>query len=506
MTAQVLEPKGGMARPSNDEIPQEYRQDVLDMFDTWTAVKSRNDTLQKYYTGHVPVKNLGVAIPPSFEGLNVVSGWAAKAVQAHAMRSIFDGFVFAGEPDANLSRLVQQNRLRTLYYQAVKASLLYGVSFITVMAGKGNQPAAKVRVFSAQQAVALWDAAEDRIKCGLHIAGQDVNGQPTRYVAHFSDAVLTFDKVGAAWTCRIEGNPLGRPLMEPIVYDGDDRPFGHSMLTPELLGIIDKSMRDVLRMEVGAEFFTAPQRYVLGASEDLFAAGDDADVDEVTYVDSDGNEIDPPSQPVSNAAKLKAYYGALWAITRDENGDVPQVGEFSAPGASNFIEVFENDAQRFSGATNVPLAQLGVLSNNYTSSDALGAANDPLILQVETMNRANAESMENVARMMMCVSEGKTLKQLGSKAYEVQCYLKDPSKSTFAANADGWTKLAATDNTIIGTDVMYEGIGLPRATIDRLKVQKEQAARTAQMQGVSDALTALAVQNMASPNMEPTNG
>ena len=488
MTAQNLEPNEGTYRPDDECIPPWCFQDVRDMFDTWEHVKPRNAELRRYYTGKVGVKNLGIAIPSSFEKLNVTSGWPAKAIQAHAMRSVFDGFVFAGREDARLKKLVRENHMRSLYQQAVTSALTYGVAFVTVMAGNQGQPDAKVRVFSANQACALWDKDEDRIRCGIALVGADNNGNPTRYVAHFPQAVVEFWKIGETWQSREYENPYGEPLMACIVNDPDpERPFGHSVLTPELLGIVDKAMRDILRMEIGAEFFTAPQRYVLGASEDLFTTYD-GDTDEVTYVDADGNEIENPPVASDDAAKLKAYYGALWAITRDENGEIPTVGEFSAPGSSNLIEVFENDAQRFSGATNVPLAQLGVLSNNYTSSDALGAANDPLILEVETMNRRNAETMEDIARMMMCVADGIEPGKLGERGENVQCYLKDPSKTTFSAMADGWTKVAAQDSGIVGTDVWYEGMGLTRAAIDRLKSEKRAMETTQTLNAIADAI------------------
>ena len=473
-----------IARPTLDNVPVEYRDRIDDLFDTWSNVKTRNQTLRNYYEQHIKVKNLGISIPPQLEMVETVSGWCAKAVQTHAMRSIFDGYVFAGQSDTKLDGLVRANRLRSLYQQAVSASLVYGVSFLTVMAGQGNQPTAKVRLFSANQACATWDKDADRIGCGVVLADVDRSGNPIRYVVHMPDCVLTLTKVESPgsnqWTCAKENNPYGAPLMVPIIHDPDpDRPLGHSMLTPELLGIVDKAMRDVLRMEIGAEFFTAPQRYILGAADDLFAAPDGGG-DEETYYDQDGNEIDAPAATAqADAAKLKAYYGALWAITRDEDGELPQVGEFSAPGAANFTQVFENDAQRFSGATNVPLSQLGVLSNTYTSSDALGAANDPLILEVETMNRRNAEAMEDVARMMMCVSESTTVAKLGDKAWTVQAYMKDPSKSTFAANADAWVKIGSTDESIVGTDVWYEGVGFSQPTIQRIEANKQQTDATA---------------------------
>ena len=481
MTVQRLEPQGvDVMRPDIKTAPEAYRDRLNDLFDTWARVRSRNQRLRNYYTQHVHVKNLGISIPPQLERVETVSGWCHKAVQAHAMRSIFDGYVFAGETDGGLEHLVSANRLRSLYQQAVSSSLVYGVSFLSAMRGVGNQPAVKVRLFSANQACALWDKDADAIGCAVVLSNVDNDGNPSEFVAHFPDAVLTFRRSGSNWACAVEGNLTARPMVEPVIFDPDpDRPLGHSMLTPELTSIVDKAMRDVLRMEVGAEFFTAPQRYILGASEDLFSASTgDAEADEET-----------DTEPASDAAKLKAYYGALWAITRDESGELPQVGEFSAPGADNFTKVFENDAQRFSGATNVPLAQLGVLSNTYTSSDALGAANDPLILEVETMNRRNAETMESLARLMMAIRDETPVHELGEAAWEVQAYMRDPSKSTLAANADAWTKIVSADNSLVGTDVMYEGIGFNRPTISRIRAEQGKTNATAELGTIAELLS-----------------
>ncbi len=482
MTVVRTEPEGATyARPNPEAIPEAYRQDVADLFDTWAQVRGRNALLRSYYVEHNAVKTLGISTPPSFERVQCVTGWCRKAVHAHAMRSVFEGYVFAGHEDKSLSRVARQNDLPSLYQQAVASSLVYGVSFLSVMAGTGTQPAAKVRLFSANQAVAIWDKDAGRIACGLVLADVDRNGNPRKYVLHEPSAVVTFERFGTEWQSAEEPNPYGAPLMVPLVNDPDpDRPFGHSMLTPELLGIVDKAMRDVLRMELGAEFFTFPQRYVLGATEGLFSApsgtGEDAETDE------DADAI------VSPQAKWDAYVGAIWAITRDENGDLPQVGQFTPSSAENFTAMFENDAQRFSGATNVPLAQLGVLSNNYTSSDALGAANDPLILEVETMNRRNAAAMEEVARMMMCAKDGCKPSELGERADTVQAYMRDPSKSTFAASADAWVKIGGADNSLVGTDVWYEGVGFSQATIDRIEANKGAADATAELGAIAELL------------------
>lgn len=481
-----------LPKPHGDAIPARYEGRLNDLFDTWWAVRARNLKLSMYYNMKNVLKDLGISIPEGMLDVNCMVGWCKKAVDARAVRSIFDGFVFSGEPDAELSRMVKENRLRTLYGQACRSALVHGIAAVTVMRGNAGQPAAKVRAYSANQFSVLWDKDEGRIACGVVCSKVDEDGTAVQYVAHFPEAVLTIDYVrdgaGAWWACSEEPNPMGRPLMEVICHDPDlDRPLGHSLLTRELRGIVDKAMRDVLRMEVGAEFFTYPQRYVLGAADTLFGDPPEGctEDEEGNYVDADGNVV----SPVPNAArKAKAYLGALFAIGRDENGEVPTVGQFSPGSADNFTRVFENDAQRFSGATNVPLAQLGVLSNTYTSSDALGAANDPLILAVEEMNRQNGEVLEEVARMMMAVAGGVPMSGLSQAQRDVQACFKDPSLPTISANADAWTKIGGADKALVGTRVWYEQLGQPQATIDRIESQKQQAGAIETLNRIADGL------------------
>ena len=477
-----------LVRPKGKDIPYKYRDRVNDLFDTWVSVSARNRGLSRYYDMKNEVKNLGISVPTSLDKINCVVGWCKKAVDAMCDRSVFDGFVFEGVEDPDLSALVRANRLRTKSSMAVRSSLIHGVSAMTVMKGEGFQPDVMVRAFSANQFAALWDKDAERIACGIALVDVDRKGAASKYVVHFPESVLTMTRDGKAWAFDEEPNIMGRPMMEVFVNDPDiDRPLGHSLLTPEILGIVDKAMRDVLRMEVGAEFFTFPQRYILGASEDMFSIpseGCEQNADG-EWVDGSGNVVEPVSD---ENAKFRAYIGALMAISRDETGDVPQVGQFSPGSADNFTRVFENDAQRFSGATNVPLAQLGVLSNTYTSSDALGAANDPLILAVEVMNRRNGEVMEEIARMMMAVAGETSLDNLKPEQKSVQAHWKDPGMPTISARADAWTKFGASDKSIVGTRVYYEGMGMSQATIDRLNAEKKRVEATEMLNRIAEAM------------------
>lgn len=467
-------------RPDLSGAPDAYAGRLEDLFDTWDSVRARNARLSRYYRMENDLVNLGVSIPPQFEGLNAVVGWADKAVRVMSVRSQFDGYVSNGAPRSDLNALARENGLDVLYDNTCRAALVHGVAAMTVMAGGAGQPAAKVRSLSANQCCMLWDKDRDSIGCGVMLASVDRAGLPLRYVAHFPDAVLVAERASADsdWEWVAEANPLGVPLMVPFAYDpDDDKPLGQSRITREVTGIIDKAMRDVLRMEVGAEFFTAPQRYILGADDGLFRQADagcgtaPASGDARSRAEADDNTPGAERAPVDRGAMMRAYMGRFLAITRDANGDVPQVGQFPAADAENFIRVFENDAQRFSGATNVPLGQLGVLSNTYTSSDALGAANDPLILDVEAMNRRHKRSLEEVGRLMLAVAYGTTLADVESSG-EVIAHMVDPSMPTFSARADGWTKIGQQDQGVVGTRVWYEGMGLPQETIDRIMAEK----------------------------------
>lgn len=476
-----------LGRPDVDRAPgwcAPYLDRIQDLFDTWDSVRARNRVLTTYYRMENGLRDLGISIPPQLTRLNCVVGWADKAVRVMSVRSQFDGYVSGGVPMRALNDLARRNALDVLYDNACRSSLVHGVSAMTVMRGReeDGQPAAKVRSLSANQCCMLWDKDLGAVGCGVVLSSVDRCGWPLRFVAHFPDAVVTVerDAVDEPWRWEAEPNPLGTPLIVPFVYDpDDDKPLGHSRITREVMGIIDKSMRDVLRMEVGAEFFTAPQRYILGASDELFRESDAAEVaasatqapasgDAAACAAAEAEDREPAApRPVDRGAMMRAYLGQILAITRDANGDVPQVGQFPAGSADNFIKVFENDAQRFSGATNVPLGQLGVLSNTYTSSDALGAANDPLILEVEAMNRRNKRSLEQVGRLMLAVA-GEDPEGSG----EVIAHMVDPSMPTFAARADGWTKIANLDKGLVGTRVWYEGMGLPQETIDRIMAER----------------------------------
>lgn len=460
-------------RPNVNDIPAEYRDIVNDLFDVLYATRVRNATLSSYYKMHTTIKSLGISIPPQLERrLAPVSGWAAKAVKARTDRQIFDGYVLrGGDTMPELDRIVLENCLSDLQAKVRTSAYVHGVAFYTVMAGD-RYPV--IRGYSAMQASALWDKDKSRIGAGLVLANVDRDGKPTHYVVHTPYAVCDITRTPGSthWSFEETPHEMGRPLMDAIITDPDlDRPFGHSIITPEVMAIIDQTLRDIARSEIAAEFYTFPQRYIVGLAEDPFANA-------IAYAegkDPDDEDTTPPDPAAVAAQKVKTYLGGYLALYKDLNGDSPTVGQFPSPDPETFTHAIEADAQRFSGATNVPLAQLGVLSNTYTSSEALSATNDPLVLEVERTNRADARTLETIGRMALAIERSTTLDGLGDDG-KILAAFKAPSMPTLSSRADAWSKLAAVDQSIIGTRVFYENLGLDGATIDRLLSEKGKAS------------------------------
>lgn len=90
------------------------------------------------------------------------------------------------------------------------------------------------------------------------------------------------------------------PLLVPVIYrPGAKRPFGHSRISRACMSLMSSAIRTMKRSEISAEFFSYPQKWVTGLSED--------------------NEI---------ADKWRASMATLIAITKDEDGDKPTFGQF----------------------------------------------------------------------------------------------------------------------------------------------------------------------------------
>lgn len=438
---------------SAEGLPDAYRVTVRALLETYRRKLTRNLLRDRYYTMHQAPRNLGISVPPNLRNLEQVIGWPAKAVNALANRSQFDGYVCTDEDvAAALAGIVKVNGLKRKYRKAVKSELKHSCSFLAVTSSASGMPV--VSAYAATAAAALWSERLNRIEAGMAVVDRDCtprgNGEPIWVDVYTDDAVVTIRRApgGSTWRATVAEHSMGRCLMEPMSYEATlERPFGSSRISRAVMNITDDAMRASVRSEVSAEFFTAPQKYLLGA--------------------------DP--EALGSKSKWDAYIGNLFAVGKDVDGDVPQFGQLSQGSMQPHVDYMRALAARFSGETDVPISELGVVSDNPSSAEAIYAAKEPLVVDAQNLNADNAEALENVAYMALAVVNDTDFATEAARGVAVQARFRNPAMPSIVSQADAMTKMISAIPWLAESDVALEEFGFTDEQIQRLRSDRTKA-------------------------------
>ena len=415
-------------------LPDGYADMLRDLLGLWQSKLYRNQLKMRYYNGKNVLKDFGISIPPSLLGVETVVGWPQKAVDSMAVRSRFDGFT-ATDADVQgmLDGISRLSRLNVKYRQAVQSALIHSCCFATVMTDLDGEP--RIDLHSAETAAARWDEAAGRIAYGMAIERFDDDGDPALIYLHTPEAVVRFVENGRGfYDWSLQPIKMGRPTMESICYRPTYRkPFGQSRITRAVMSITDSAVREALRTEISAEFFTSPQKYLLGADRDAFAA----------------------------TTKWEAYIGNIFAVGRDENGDLPQFGQLSQGSMQPHTDYMRALAARFSGETNVPISTLGVIHDQPASAEAIYAASEPLIIECEDFNDGAREALRTLAQMAMAAKLDVPLRALDERYLDFTPDFRNPAMPSIVSQTDAMVKIASVVPGFAGTDVFFEQVGFP---------------------------------------------
>ena len=419
---------------------------VRELLDVWRRKRPRNLLRSRYYGMHQRPRELGISVPPHLRTLEQVVGWPAKAVDALVARSQFDGYVSDDTgTESELRRIVASNGLRRAYRKAATSECKHSCAFATVTAGADGP---EVRFHPATSSAALWDFGRNRIRAGLVVVdyerGRGRSHLPT-WVDVFTDsAVIVIMRGRAGWHAEYLPHSMGRCLMEPLAYAATlERPFGKSRITRAVMNITDDAMRESVRSEISAEFFTSPQKYLLGADKE--ALGDQT--------------------------KWDAYIGNIFSVSRDEDNNVPTFGQLSQGSMQPHVDYMRQLAARFSGETNVPVSSLGVVSDNPSSAEAIYAAKEDMVIDAQNLNADNGEALRNVAYMALAVARGTDYATEVARA-EVRAKFANPATPSAVSRADALLKIvqaSQVDSYITLSDVFLEEAGFDDDQIQRLQ-------------------------------------
>lgn len=434
-------------------FPIEDANRLQKLIDVYNANISQNQKKDRYYEGNISLNsvNLGIALPNSLGKLEIGCAWGSKTVDVLASRSIFDGFVGANGNDVEmLDKLILDNRLIAEYAKACKDELKYGCTFATLSANPVI--GCKIRFHSPQTAAAIWSGDKGRIDYGFAIIDtESTNNDQTAWspnlINYYTDeAVWVLEKRMETWYATAFTHRMGRPLMEALIWNAtSNKPFGRSRIKEPIRRLIDGYVRTVANATIGLEFATSPQKYLLGVTdEQLNALIND---------------------------KFKQYVGNILASTNNpDTGEKPTFGQLPQGSILPHVEMMRLLSTQFSAATGLSVTDTGVVNEaNPTSSDAILAQSQTLVLMAEQLNISNGDALRTIAQMATAIINNSSLNELDDSQKDIIAHFKNPAMPSVSMTADAAIKIASARPDFATTDTFLYMIGFDKADVRRIK-------------------------------------
>ena len=298
-----------------------------------------------------------------------VLGWCAKAVDTLADRIVFDSFE---DNTFYVNEIFDNNNRDVFFDSAILSALVSSCCFVYISADETGYP--RLQVIDGSNATGIIDPITNMLREGYAVLDRDNNFNPT-IEAYFTAEQTEIYRRG--YDVEIYDNPAPYPLLVPIIYRPDAvRPFGHSRISRACMELVQEAMRTLRRSEVSAEFYSFPQKYILGLSDDA-------------------EKMD----------KWGATMSSLLTITKDDDGGNPTVGQFQQQSMSPYSEQLKSIASLFAGETGLTLDDLGFATSNPASCEAIRAAHENLRLTARKAQRTFGSGFLNVAYLAACVRD-----------------------------------------------------------------------------------------------------
>lgn len=372
-----------------------------------SAKKTRIDERYKFYEMKHIAADMEISTPPQLKWRMMdVLGWCEKAVNSLSDRLVFGGF----KNDAyNLTGIYQLNNQDILVDSTILGALICACSFIYITQDEDGQPL--MRTVDASTATGIIDPITNMLKEGYAILEVDDKGKPlveAYLLPHQTDVYENGEFV------RTFRHPAPYPLLVPVIYRPDaKRPFGHSRISRACMDYQDSAARTIKRSEISAEFYSYPQRYVLG--------------------------MDPDAEQIE---KWKATMSAMLRIDKDDDGDKPTVGQFQQQSMTPHLDQIKVFAGMFAGETGLTLDDLGFPSQNPSSSEAIKASHESLRLTARKAQRDFSVGLLNAGYLAACLRDGTDYKR--NQLYETTVRwlpIFEPDLSSLAGVGDAVQKI-----------------------------------------------------------------
>lgn len=424
------------------------------MLDTINQKKKRNTLRSRYGDSKRTLQQVGISIPPELRGFEAVLGWPEKACAVMSRRIRPRGFASTVSSDLldDVTEAMSTPDAALAERNAIQGAVRHGSSFVFTSRGIGDEPEIVFTVRSALEATAIRDQRSRKVVAAL----EQANGVWNMWL---DGTVLVIGRVETRWGV-LEELPMtqGRVFCVPYIYgESLESPFGRSRITRPVMALTDMAVRVMLRQEVSAEFFSAPQRYMLGATEEMFV----------------GENGEPRTG-------WEAVIGKMLAVpdAEDDLGERHRVavGQFTQQSMQPHSDHLRTVAMMFSGETSIPVSYLGIIHDNPSSADAINAAEADLVSiaedQLPSFSAARSELARNVAALLM----GEYSSSMAKDLTRLTSLWRSPSTPTQAATADATMKKITALPWMADSDVVLEDLGYDGPTLERLRSDRSRGS------------------------------
>ncbi len=389
--------------------------------------RSRVLTRYEYYEMKNIVKDFNISTPPSLIGATSVLGWCAKAVDALADRMVFREF---SNDNYNLNEIFRLNNQDVLFDSAMLSALISSCCFVYISRDLWGFP--QLQVIDGGNATGILDEVTGLLIEGYAVLSRDDNGNPL-IEAYFIEGVTTIYEKGVITDIYNYTSPY--PLLVPIIFRPDAvRPFGHSRISRSCMSIVQSAVRTIKRSEISAEFYSYPQKYITGLSDDA-----------------------------EKMEKWKATMSSMLTFTKDEEGDSPTLGQFSQQSMTPYMDQLKMFASLFAGETGLTVDDLGFVSDNPSSQEAIKAAHENLRSIARKAQRTFGSGFLNVGYLAACVRDKTPYKRqnfyLTKPKWEP---LFEPDASMLSSIGDGAIKINQALPDYIDKEVLRDLTGIDK--------------------------------------------
>ena len=373
-------------------------------------------------------KDFHISTPPSLEGFQSVVGWCAKSVDTLGDRLAFNEF---RNDNFDLNGIYALNNPDVLFDSAVLSALISSCCFICISPDADGFP--RLQVIDGGNATGIIDPITNMLTEGYAVLDRDQYGQPTEeaYFLPYRTEYYTKGEKAAV----VVNHKAPYALLVPIIYRPDaKRPFGHSRISRAQMSIVGSALRTIKRSEIAAEFYSYPQKWVTGLSDDV--------------------EI---------ADKWRASMSSLITLTKDEDGDHPIMGQFQQQTMGPHTEQLKMFASLFAGEAGLTLDDLGFPTSNPASAESIKAAHDNLRLTARKAQRGFGSGFLNAGFLAACLRDNYEYKRnqlyLTRPVWEP---IFEPDSGMLSAIGDGVIKINQAVDGYVSEDMLGDLTGLKR--------------------------------------------